>query len=336
MDEKGRTLKNNNMEDEMDLKRGPWTAEEDFKLMNYIATHGEGRWNSLSRCAGLQRTGKSCRLRWLNYLRPDVRRGNITLEEQLLILELHSRWGNRYVLNFNLILFCIDRWSKIAQYLPGRTDNEIKNYWRTRVQKHAKQLKCDVNSQQFKDTMKYLWMPRLVERIQSASAAATVATTTKTTTTTGSAATSSSNTTSNNQFMTYDYNNNSMGQQFGVVNNDYITPDNSNVAVSPMSDLTEYYSAQNTYPEYYSGQVGNNYYPDQDLVVPQILPDNYLDYSGLLDEDLAVMQEQSNLNWFEDINGATSSSDSLWNIGESDEDLWFLQDQQQFNNNGNF
>ena len=48
---------------------------------------------------GLQRTGKSCRLRWLNYLRPDVRRGNITLEEQLLILELHSRWGNRYVLN---------------------------------------------------------------------------------------------------------------------------------------------------------------------------------------------------------------------------------------------
>ena len=46
---------------------------------------------------GLQRTGKSCRLRWLNYLRPDVRRGNITLEEQLLILELHSRWGNRYV-----------------------------------------------------------------------------------------------------------------------------------------------------------------------------------------------------------------------------------------------
>jgi len=53
MDEKGRSLKNNNMEDEMDLKRGPWTAEEDFKLMNYIATNGEGRWNSLSRCAGM-------------------------------------------------------------------------------------------------------------------------------------------------------------------------------------------------------------------------------------------------------------------------------------------
>jgi myb proto-oncogene protein len=106
--------------------------------------------------AGLRRTGKSCRLRWLNYLRPDLRRGNMTAQEQLLILELHSRWGNR--------------WSKIAQHLPGRTDNEIKNYWRTRVHKHARQFNCDVNSQQFKDLIRYLWMPRLLERITSSSA----------------------------------------------------------------------------------------------------------------------------------------------------------------------
>ncbi|XVF22035.1 hypothetical protein REPUB_Repub12eG0139800 [Reevesia pubescens] len=143
------------IEEEMDVRKGPWTEEEDSMLKAYVNIHGEGRWNSVARLSGLKRTGKSCRLRWLNYLRPEVIRGNISLEEQLLILDLHSRWGNR--------------WSKIAQHLPGRTDNEIKNYWRTRVQKQAKQLKCDVNSKQFRDAMRYVWIPRLIERIQASS-----------------------------------------------------------------------------------------------------------------------------------------------------------------------
>ncbi|KAK3119359.1 hypothetical protein QOZ80_9BG0718660 [Eleusine coracana subsp. coracana] len=141
-------------EDGGELRRGPWTVDEDLILINYIAEHGEGRWNALARAAGLKRTGKSCRLRWLNYLRPDVKRGDFTADEQLLILDLHSRWGNR--------------WSKIAQQLPGRTDNEIKNYWRTRVQKHARQLGCDVGSRRFKDAMTYLWMPRLAQRASAA------------------------------------------------------------------------------------------------------------------------------------------------------------------------
>ncbi|XP_027357382.1 transcription factor MYB57-like [Abrus precatorius] len=118
-------------EDDSDLRRGPWSLEEDDLLTNYIANHGEGRWNLLAIRSGLKRTGKSCRLRWLNYLKPDVKRGNLTSEEQLLIFELHSKWGNR--------------WSKIAQQLPGRTDNEIKNYWRTRIQKQARYSKFDTD-----------------------------------------------------------------------------------------------------------------------------------------------------------------------------------------------
>ncbi|KAL3529267.1 hypothetical protein ACH5RR_008589 [Cinchona calisaya] len=133
------------------LRRGPWTVEEDSLLIYYISGHGEGRWNLLAKRSGLKRTGKSCRLRWLNYLKPDVKRGNLSPEEQLLILELHSKLGNR--------------WSKIAQHLPGRTDNEIKNHWRTRVQKQARHLKIDSNSKQFQELIRRVWMPRLLQKV---------------------------------------------------------------------------------------------------------------------------------------------------------------------------
>ncbi|KAJ4913923.1 Transcription factor MYB32 [Raphanus sativus] len=101
--------------------KGAWTKEEDDKLVSYIKSHGEGCWRSLPRSAGLLRCGKSCRLRWINYLRPDLKRGNFTLEEDDLIIKLHSLLGNK--------------WSLIATRLPGRTDNEIKNYWNTHVKR---------------------------------------------------------------------------------------------------------------------------------------------------------------------------------------------------------
>ncbi|XP_052199722.1 transcription factor MYB62-like [Diospyros lotus] len=142
-------------DEEFEMRRGPWTVEEDTRLVHYIACHGEGRWNLLAKFAGLKRTGKSCRLRWLNYLKPDIKRGNLSPQEQFLILELHSKLGNR--------------WSKIAQHLPGRTDNEIKNYWRTRVQKQARHLKIDSNSKTFLDALRCFWMPRLLEQMEQTS-----------------------------------------------------------------------------------------------------------------------------------------------------------------------
>lgn len=103
------------------LNRGAWTAMEDMILSEYIRVHGSGGWKDISKRAGLKRCAKSCRLRWLNYLRPDIKRGNISPEEEELIVRLHRLLGNR--------------WSLIAGRLPGRTDNEIKNYWNTHMSK---------------------------------------------------------------------------------------------------------------------------------------------------------------------------------------------------------
>ncbi|VAH99509.1 unnamed protein product [Triticum turgidum subsp. durum] len=106
---------------EAGVKKGPWTTEEDKLLVNYIQEKGHGSWRRLPKLAGLNRCGKSCRLRWTNYLRPDIKRGRFTDDEEKLIIHLHSLLGNK--------------WSSIATELPGRTDNEIKNYWNTHLRK---------------------------------------------------------------------------------------------------------------------------------------------------------------------------------------------------------
>ncbi|KAI8546612.1 hypothetical protein RHMOL_Rhmol07G0132500 [Rhododendron molle] len=101
--------------------KGAWTSEEDRKLTEYIDVHGPKKWKTIATKSGLNRCGKSCRLRWLNYLRPNIKRGNISNDEEDLILRLHKLLGNR--------------WSLIAGRLPGRTDNEIKNYWNSHLSK---------------------------------------------------------------------------------------------------------------------------------------------------------------------------------------------------------
>ncbi|XP_008221584.1 PREDICTED: myb-related protein 306-like [Prunus mume] len=111
------------------LKKGPWTPEEDQKLLTYIEHHGHGSWRALPPKAGLQRCGKSCRLRWTNYLRPDIKRGKFSLQEEQSIIQLHALIGNR--------------WSAIATHLPKRTDNEIKNYWNTHLKKRLTKLGID-------------------------------------------------------------------------------------------------------------------------------------------------------------------------------------------------
>lgn len=122
--------------DKNGIRKGEWSKEEDDKLRAYINRYGIWNWRQLPEFAGLARCGKSCRLRWKNYLQPNVKRGNYTKEEEDLIFNLHNQLGKK--------------WSIIATKLPGRTDNEIKNYWHTHLKKRTEAQNLTTPSKQKK------------------------------------------------------------------------------------------------------------------------------------------------------------------------------------------
>ncbi|GAB2277700.1 hypothetical protein Dimus_012403 [Dionaea muscipula] len=113
------------------LRKGAWSALEDAILVDYVKKHGEGDWASVHRKTKLLRCGKSCRLRWVNHLRPNLKRGPFSSEEKSIIFELHAKLGNK--------------WSQIAAHLPGRTDNEIKNFWNALI-KNSRRTHLHFNS----------------------------------------------------------------------------------------------------------------------------------------------------------------------------------------------
>ncbi|XP_022768542.1 myb-related protein 306-like [Durio zibethinus] len=119
--------------DKIGAKKGPWTPGEDIILVSYIQEHGPGNWRSVPSNTGLLRCSKSCRLRWTNYLRPGIKRGNFTEQEEQMIIHLQALLGNR--------------WAAIASYLPQRTDNDIKNYWNTHLKKKLKKVQTGVDGQ---------------------------------------------------------------------------------------------------------------------------------------------------------------------------------------------
>uniref|UniRef100_A0A6N2NK63 Uncharacterized protein n=1 Tax=Salix viminalis TaxID=40686 RepID=A0A6N2NK63_SALVM len=131
-----------------EIRKGPWKEEEDEVLINHVKKYGPRDWSSIRSKGLLHRTGKSCRLRWVNKLRPNLKSGcKFSAEEERVVIDLQAEIGNK--------------WARIATYLPGRTDNDVKNFWSSRQKRLARILQASgtppssSNSKQQKSKNKY-------------------------------------------------------------------------------------------------------------------------------------------------------------------------------------
>ncbi|CAN8280231.1 unnamed protein product [Cochlearia groenlandica] len=121
------------------MKKGPWKPEEDEILKRHVSRCGPREWSSILSKGLLQRNGKSCRLRWVNKLRPDLKIGcKFSEEEERIIIDLQSKFGNK--------------WARIATHLQGRTDNDVKNFWSSRQKKLARIIRLKSSSSSSSDS----------------------------------------------------------------------------------------------------------------------------------------------------------------------------------------